>query len=81
MAISVLRKIFNDPHYDYYVVDDDGVYVEFICDSSSDISNLPTAYSDTFKIKPRPGSTALDCDASEVYVLSPARTWGKLEVG
>ena len=23
--ISVLRKIFNEPHYDYYVVDDESL--------------------------------------------------------
>lgn len=79
--ISVLRKIFNDPHYDYYTVDDDGIYAEFICDDVSDVSDLPTTQSATFGFKPRPGSVALICDTSALYVLSPSRSWVELEVG
>ena len=77
--ISVLRKVLNSPKYEYYSVDDDGIYVEFICDDESDISNLPTTFSSTFGFKPRPGSVALICYTSALWLLKPSREWIELE--
>ena len=71
-----------------YVVDKEGCYHEYICDSDADIGDLPTGenvkYSpdaDFLKKKPRPGSTAVVASDGSVYMLSNSRTWGILIEG
>lgn len=45
-------------------------YVEFICDTESDIENLPTDNS--------PGSTAFVVDTAKVYMLNNQKEWVSL---
>ena len=80
--ISVLRKLnksYSGAYPNDYIDDEDGIYAEFICDDDDDIPNLPTDYSTTFGFKPRPGSSALDCENAELYVLSPTSGWKSLK--
>lgn len=74
MAISVLKHVTTNN-------DHGGDYAEFICDGSGDIENLPTTEdSGDFGFTARPGSAALICNSSAVFVLSPSGTWVQLEV-
>lgn len=65
-----------------YVVDEEGYYHEYVCDTVSDIATLPTGTDmGQSKIKPRPGSTAVVSENSAVYMLSNNREWGLLLEG
>lgn len=73
-----VKPMYRDGYGDFQ--DEDGVILEFICDGEGDVSSLPTgADTDDWKNRPRPGSRALVLETSDVYVLSPARVWEKLE--
>lgn len=72
-----VKPMYYDGNGDYQ--DADGVIFEYICDSASDVSSLPTGASETdLTKKPRPGSRALVAATTEVYVLDSTRTWVKL---
>lgn len=58
-----------------YVADEQGIYKEFVVDNIEDVALLPTGINDNSIDKPRPGSTALVCNAATVYVLNNAREW------
>ena len=64
------------------MVDEEGYYHEYVCDSISDIASLPTGEDMAqSKTKPRPGSTAVVSANSAVYMLSNDRQWGLLLEG
>lgn len=67
--ISTLRQGGN------YLVDDSGVYTEYVCDTIADVANLPTGKNAQNIDRPRPGSTAVITSAGSVYVLSNEREW------
>lgn len=81
MAYSAYKRN-ND-----FISDNEGAYLEFVCDTVGDIDNLPTGpekahpYIAQYKKYPRPGSMAVVADTADVYVLSPARVWKKLIEG
>ena len=58
-------------------VDEEGVYMEFMCDNATELAALPTEGS--LYGGPRPGSLALclsdESSRKAFYVLSTARTW------
>lgn len=59
-----------------YMVDEEGYYHEYVCDTVADINTLPTGVDmGQSKIKPRPGSTAVVTADSSVYVLANNRQW------
>lgn len=59
-----------------HLQDEDGRYVEFVVDTTDDISTLPTGNeSDTKLVKPRPGSMAVCTGNRSLYILSNARVW------
>ena len=65
-----------------YMVDEDGYYHEYVCDTVADVSELPTGEGiGKSRIKPRPRSTAVVADNASVYMLSNARKWGVLIKG
>ena len=65
-----------------YTVDNEGFYHEYVCDSASDIANLPTGQDMArSKGKPRPGSTAIVSANSDIYMLTNARSWVKIAEG
>lgn len=58
-----------------YMANGEGTYKEYVCDTISDISTLPTGKGGSGIDRPRPGSVALVTSAATVYVLSNAREW------
>ena len=61
-----------------YVANDEGIYIEYVCDNVSDVSTLPTGKESGGSDRPRPGSVAIVTAAAEIYVLSNAREWVQL---
>lgn len=56
--------------------DEEGVIINYICDSDSDVASLPTGVDETdWTKRPRPGSCALIADTFSIYVLNPSRQW------
>lgn len=50
----------------------------FLCDSTSEISNLPKGLPDEpYNYTPLPGSIAITLDTPSVYVLDLNNTWGQ----
>lgn len=64
-----------------YVVDNEGIYTEFVCDEPADVLNLPTGANSNSLDRPRPGSTAVITSTQEVYVLTNQREWVALVEG
>lgn len=58
-----------------YLVDNAGIYTEYVCDTIADVDNLPTGKNSQDIDRPRPGSTAVIAEAGMVYVLSNEREW------
>lgn len=58
-----------------YLVDAEGVYTEYVCDTIAEVANLPTGKNSDSIDRPRPGSTAVIAEAGMVYVLSNEREW------
>lgn len=58
-----------------YLVDAEGVYMEYVCDTIAEVANLPTSKNSDSIDRPRPGSTAVIAEAGMVYVLSNEREW------
>lgn len=69
------KIMYMDGNGDFH--DGDGMIYEYVCDSESDVSSLPTG-AIASNTRPRPGSRALVLATSAVYVLSTDRTWTKL---
>ena len=64
-----------------YVVDNEGIYTEFVCDEPADVLNLTTGANSSSLDRPRPGSTAVITSTQEVYVLTNQRVWVALVEG
>lgn len=64
-----------------YLNNGQGTYMEFVVDNIEDVATLPTGIGDASIARPRPGSTALVCNAATVYVLNNAREWVVLIAG
>ena len=64
-----------------HIEDNEGIYHEFLCSSSSDITTLPTGIDSEAIDRPRPGSTAIVVATNSliVYVLDNSRTWVEVE--
>jgi len=71
MAYTIIKK---EPGFD----PTNGDYIEYLCESSSDISDLPTSPANG---GPRPGSMALIETDAAVYILKVAGTWALLLAG
>lgn len=58
-----------------------GNYMEFYCDSASDVADLPTGGSEDTNVNvPKVGSLALvNGETPSIYVLKGDHVWGKLK--
>ena len=58
------------------VQNEEGVYMEFICDTAEDIAQLPTGREcGVYLDRPRPGSMAVCIAQKSLYTLSNQREW------
>ena len=71
MAYKIMKR---EPGFD----PTNGNYIEYLCESSSDVSDLPTSPANG---GPRPGSLALLEDSAAIYILKVAGEWGLLIAG
>ena len=72
MAFKIM---YMDGNGDFH--DGDGMIYEYVCDSESDVSSLPTG-AIASNTRPRPGSRAFVVNTCDVYTLNTTRTWIKI---